>query len=71
MCDDCWVQVYTTIFLAETIDPDMHEAEQSIGESIGDRETEHRLLEIKRTTLECITMLEARNWFTGELPSDD
>lgn len=67
MCDHRRVHVYTTIFLAETTGSDTQEA----GHFLDDREIEHRLIEIKRTSLECITMLEARNWFTDDLPSDE
>ncbi len=61
------MQVYTTIYLAETICSDQQEAELSVG----DLETARHLVEIKRTSLERITMLEARNWFLDDSPSED
>ena len=61
------MQVYTTVFLAETIDPDIPGAENSSG----DHDTKRGLPEIKRASLEYTTVLEARNWFLDDLPFED
>ena len=61
------MQVFTTIFLAETQGPDTGRAEESTGSS----EDKRGLFEIQRTSLECIAMLESRNWFLDDLPSED
>ncbi len=61
------MQVYTTVFLAETLRSETSDAEKSIG----DHEMKRGLPEIKRARLEYITMLEARNWFLDDFPSED
>jgi hypothetical protein len=61
------MQVFTTIFLAETLSSDTGTAEKSCGEYQEQRE----LSEIKRTNLERIAMLESRNWFLDDLSSED
>ena len=61
------MQVYTTIYLAETIGSEHQDAEKPIS----DFETKHGQLEIKRATLERITMLEARDWFVDDFTPED
>lgn len=61
------MQVYTTIFLAETSSPSSGSAD----ESWRDSQDRCDLREIKRTNLERITILESRNWFVDDLPLDD
>ena len=69
------MQVFTSIFLAETLTSNTGIAEESTGdftgELIGDFENKRGRFEIKRINLERITMLEARNWFVDDLPSED
>jgi hypothetical protein len=61
------MQVFTTIFLAETPSSGTGTAEKSCGEYQDQRD----LSEIKRTNHERITMLESRNWFLDDLASED
>jgi hypothetical protein len=65
------MQVFTTIFLAERLTSNTGMAEESTGDFIGDFENKHGPFEIKRVSLERITMLEARNWFVDDLSSED
>lgn len=69
------MQVFTTIFLAETLTSNTRMAEESTdnftGDFIGDFGNKRGPFEIKRINLERITMLEARNWFADDLPSED
>lgn len=61
------MQVYTTIYLAETLDAGSQRPEPSLG----DFEAKRGLLPIKRTSLEYISVLEARNWFLDDPASED
>jgi hypothetical protein len=69
------MQVFTTIFLAETLTSDTGIAGESTGDFtvhlIGDVRSKRSPFEIKRISLERITMLEARNWFLDDLASED
>jgi hypothetical protein len=69
------MQVFTTIFLAETLTSDTGMAEESTGDFtghvIGDVKSKRGPFEIKRISLERITMLEVRNWFLDDLASED
>ncbi len=69
------MQVYTTIFLAETLTSNTWMAEESTGDFtgrfIGDVENKRGPFEIKRISLKRISKLEARNWFADDLPSED
>ena len=61
------MQVFTTIFLAETRSSDIGTADESCGAYSGQLD----LSAIKRTNLERISMLKARNWFLDDLASED
>jgi hypothetical protein len=61
------MQVFTTIFLAETLSSTTGTAEESIGNYHDQRD----LSEIRRMNLERIAMLESRNWFLEDLPSNE
>lgn len=61
------MQVFTTIFLAETLSSNTATAEELSGIYSDQRD----LSEIKRTNLERITMLESRNWFLDDLASEE
>lgn len=65
------MQVFTTIFLAETQGLDTGRPEETTGDFTGVFEMKRGLFEIKRINLERITMLEARNWFVDDLPSEE
>jgi|HubBroStandDraft_2_1064218.scaffolds.fasta_scaffold2491561_1 hypothetical protein len=65
------MQVFTTIFLAESLTSNTGMAEESTGDFIGYLENKHGPFETKRVSLERITMLEARNWFVDDLSSED
>jgi hypothetical protein len=61
------MQVFTTIFLAETLNSNTGSAQESSAGCQDDRDP----LEIKHATLERIAMLESRNWFADDLPSEE
>jgi hypothetical protein len=61
------MQVFTTIFLAESLSSSTGTAEESSGDSRDQRDP----FEIMRMNLERIAILESRNWFLEDLPSDE
>ena len=61
------MQVFTTIFLAESLSSSTVTAEESSGDSRDQRDP----FEIMRMNLERIAILESRNWFLEDLPSDE
>ena len=61
------MQVFTTIFLAETLSSNTGTAEELFDEY----QDRHGLYETKRTNLERIAILECRNWFLDDLASED
>ena len=69
------MQVFTTIFLAETRASNTGTAEESTGDFTGDFvggvANKRGPFEIKRISLERISILEVRNWFADDLPSED
>jgi hypothetical protein len=60
------MQVFTTIFLAETAGFDTPEAEP-----FGDSDISQGHFDVEQAKLECITVLEARNWFLDDLADED
>ncbi|HMG86312.1 MAG TPA: hypothetical protein VK574_11225 [Terracidiphilus sp.] len=61
------MQVFTTIFLAETLSSDTGTPE----ETSADYHDQRGLFKIGRTNLDRIAMLESRNWFLEDLPFDE
>jgi hypothetical protein len=61
------MQVFTTIFLAESLSSSTGTAEESSCDSRDQRDP----FEIRRMNLERIAILESRNWFLEDLPSDE
>jgi hypothetical protein len=61
------MQVFTTIFLAESLSSNTGTPEESNGDARDQRDR----FEIRRMNLERIAMLESRNWFLEDLPSDE
>ena len=61
------MQVFTTIFLAETLSSKTGTAEELSGAYSDQRD----ISEIKRANLKRIPMLENRDWFLDDLASED